>query len=273
MTTDNQELQLTEVENVDGLSIAENRSVFLANIKKADLLTPELMNIVTTLAPELGHVFRTQTVWRTETEIRCSVLNDMSFPDNASKYHQAKLEQLVFFEQLLHLSFEFRTLKEDLNIIEADIEELEYKLENDDLKSFEVKTLNAELNKKRIDMEEKALGIQHHQIQARERIREVEIWSRIKDELDDGSFDKDTKDTNQLISMTRRYIQEAWNAMHVGKGGDISSYSNITAQFFKLIKECLIRGLFEEVMTPWGGPGNHIFDWVCKECGVQITST
>jgi hypothetical protein len=266
-----QENEVLESDSTE-LVLTDNRSkAFLTNIKKANLLTPELTSTITALVPELGHVFKTQTVWRTETEIRCSVLNDMNFPDNASKYHQAKIEQLVFFEQLLHLSFEFRKLKEDLNIIEAEAEEISYKLENKDLKSFEIKKLNAELSKKQIEIEEKSFGIQHYQIQARERIREIEIWSRVKEELDDGSFDKDAKDTNQLISMSRRYIQEAWNAVNVGKNSDISSFNNITAQFHTLLKECIQRGLFEEVMRPWGGPGNIIFDWVCREFGIQVT--
>lgn len=256
------------------LTLFDSRSKsFLRNIEKADLLTPELTQKITALAPELGHVFKTQTVWRTETEIRCSVLNDMNFPDNASKYHQAKIEQLVFFEQLLHLSFEFRTLKQDLNILEAEAEEIEYKLQNEELKSFEIKKLTAELNKKNIEIEEKLFGIQHYQIQARERIREIEIWSKIKDEVDDGSFDKDAKDTNQLISISRRYIQEAWNAVHMGKNSDISSFNNITAQFHSMVKECIARGIFEELMKPWGGPGNPIFDWVCREFGLKVTQT
>jgi hypothetical protein len=76
----------------------ENRSErYLTDVKKANLLPIELEERLIQLKPELTHVVKTQTIWRTETEIRCSVLNDMNFPDKASKYHQAKLEQLVFF--------------------------------------------------------------------------------------------------------------------------------------------------------------------------------
>jgi hypothetical protein len=87
------------------------------------------------------------------------------------------------------------------------------------------------------------------QIQAKERMREIEIWSKVKKEIDDGSFDKDNKDKNQLVSLTRRYIQEAWNAVHNGKNGDISSYNNILAQFEMLVKECYSRGIIQEVIS------------------------
>jgi hypothetical protein len=263
--------EVMEQETINPLTLYENSSkTFLANVKKANLLTPELTEKITALSPELNHVFKTQTIWRSETEIRVSVLNDMNFPDKASKYHQAKIEQLVFFEQLLHLSFDYRQLQQDLAILEAEAEEIEYKLENEELKSFEVKKLEAQLAKKNIEIEQKTFGIQHYQIQARERIREIDIWSKIKDELDDGSFDKDNKDSNQLISLARRYIQEAWNAVNLNKNSDICSFNNITAQFHMMVKECITRGLFETLMQPFGGPGNPIFDWVCSQFGIQI---
>ena len=64
------------------IALFEDRSeVFLSNVKKAQLLTPALTEKITALAPEMFENFRTQTIWRTSTEIRCSVLNDMNFPD------------------------------------------------------------------------------------------------------------------------------------------------------------------------------------------------
>lgn len=253
---------------MNDLTLIERSERFLTDVKKAKLLPQDAVERLSALVPEIKHVFETQTIWRTETEMRCSVLNDLSFPDKASKYHQAKLEQMVFFEQLLHLSFDFRKLQEDLSILEADIEELEDKLTNSDLKSYEIKRLTAELNKKNIEKEQMSYNVQHMQIQAKERTREVELWSKIKNELYDESFDKDNKDTNQLFSMTRRYIQEAFNAMIVGKNGDISSYNNIVGQFEMLVKECYIRGILDEALSYFSDP--KIGLWVKQVCGIEI---
>jgi hypothetical protein len=143
------------------------------------------------------------------------------------------------------------------------------------LKSYQVKKLQAELAKKLIEIEEKTCGIQHHQKQAEQRIREISIWSDIKKELDDGSFDKDDKDTNQLLSLARRYCVEAFNSINMsrGGGGDISSFNNITAQFRMLVGEVISRGLVNELLVTFGGPGNQIFDFVCVQFGLQVQQT
>jgi hypothetical protein len=47
-------------------------------------------------------------VFRTETEMRFSVLNDMKYPTKASKYWQCVREQNVYLENLMSLSFDYR---------------------------------------------------------------------------------------------------------------------------------------------------------------------
>ncbi len=233
---------------------------FLSDVRQADLLPDTLLSKVESLLPELKHDIATQTIWRTETEIRCSVLNEKDFPDNASKYHQAKLEQMVFFEQLLQLSFEYRKRQQELFIKEAEIEELQDKLTNKDLKVYEVKKLHAELTIKEIEKQECAYGLRNMQIQAKERFREIETWSKIKQELDDGSFDKDNKDSSQLISLTKRYIQEAFNVLHMNNTSDTAGFNNILAQFQSLSKECIARNVFEEVLL-YFGKDSSIYQW------------
>ena len=47
-------------------------------------------------------------IFRTETEARISVLQDMKYPTKASKYWQCVREQNVFLENLMSLSFDYR---------------------------------------------------------------------------------------------------------------------------------------------------------------------
>lgn len=240
---------------------------FLQDIKQADLLPNNLLSKVENMLPELKHNIETQTIWRTETEIRCSVLNDKDCPDKASKYHQAKLEQMVFFEQLLQLSFEYRKMQQELFIKEADIEELYDRLEQS-TKPYENKKLKAQINIKEIEKQELIYGLRNMQIQGKERVREIETWSKIKEELDDGSFDKDSKDSNQLISMTRRYIQEAYNILHLNNTSDTAGYNNILAQFYSLCKECIARGVFEEVLNYFYD--SKIIEWIAQVFNLKI---
>lgn len=225
---------------------------FLTDVKRSNLLSDELLSKVENMLPELKHNMITQTIWRTETEIRCSVLNDKDFPDKSSKYHQAKLEQMVFFEQLLQLSFEYRKTQQELFIKESEIEELEERLLDNELKQYEIKKLNAQLNIKLIEKEEITYRLQNMKIQGKERVRELEIWSKIKSELDDNTFDKDNKDENQLISLTRRYIQEAYIINNSKSASDTAGFNNIIAQFNSLCIECIKRNKLDEVLSYFG---------------------
>ena len=69
------------------------------------------------LIPELKDTWTKKQMYRTETEMRVSVLNDFKRPDNASKYWQCVREQSGYFESLMSLSFKYRRN-------EIDIEEL-----------------------------------------------------------------------------------------------------------------------------------------------------
>ena len=62
------------------------------------------------LVPELRDTWTKKQMYRTETEMRVSVLNDFKRPNNASKYWQCVREQSVYFENLMSLSFEYPVL-------------------------------------------------------------------------------------------------------------------------------------------------------------------
>ena len=57
---------------------------------------------------ELNDTMSKRQMFRTETEMRFSVLNDGKHPTKASKYWQSVREQGVFIENLHTLSFEYR---------------------------------------------------------------------------------------------------------------------------------------------------------------------
>lgn len=220
-------------------------------IELGKFLSEEAMSKVQKLIPEFLHAEATTNLWRTETEIRCSVLNDKAFPDRASKYHQAKVEQLVFFEELLRTSFEYRREEQNLIIIETEIEELQEQIT--DLTDYKRKRQQAKLEIKYIEKQEQLYKLEKLRRQGEERVRELEIWSKVKSELDDGTFDVNYKDTNQLISLTRRYIQEAFNVHKFSSHADISGVNNIIGQFETLCRECMLRGLMPNVMQIFEG--------------------
>lgn len=142
------------------------------------------------LLDELQDSWRKRQVFRTETEMRLSVLNDGRHPTPASKYWQAVREQSVFFDNLMALSFEYRR-----NLARLDYKVQKLKTESDAYKQELLK----------IDIDEKRWIINQQKQEAHHRIRELEHWSRIKTELDDGSFDTSNPDSHQSESLTMRF--------------------------------------------------------------------
>ena len=73
-----------------------------------NLLDPEEVKIFKGLTEELRDTWTKKQMFRTETEMQFSVLNDAKYPTKAAKYWQCVREQNVFLENLMSLSFDYR---------------------------------------------------------------------------------------------------------------------------------------------------------------------
>ena len=150
-----------------------------------NLLDPEDVSVFKEMTSELRDTWTKKQMFRTQTEMEFSVLNDAKYPTKAAKYWQCVREQNVFLENLMSLSFEYRKN-------EVKIKRLEKKLED------ETDELKVELAQ--IDLDEKRYTKASMQLTARDRMREIKLWSHYKDKYDDGSFDTKNVDTHQLES-------------------------------------------------------------------------
>jgi hypothetical protein len=146
------------------------------------------------MVPELQDTWVKKQVFRTETEMRFSVLSDNKYGTNAAKYWQSVREQNTHFEQLMHLSFDYR--KNDV-----EIEKLEHKIIDPNEDKFEKKLA-------RIEREEKLYGRASMELVAKARMREISTWSKLKKEFDDGKFDKQNVETHQAESYMHRLEQQ-----------------------------------------------------------------
>ena len=150
-----------------------------------NLLDPEDVAKFKELTGELRDTWTKKQMFRTQTEMEFSVLNDAKYPTKAAKYWQCVREQNVFLENLMSLSFEYRRN-------EVKIKRLEKKLaeETDELK----------IELAQIDLDEKRYTKASMQLTARDRMREIKLWSMYKKKYDDGSFDTKDVNTHQLHS-------------------------------------------------------------------------
>jgi len=169
--------------------MTEKRNIHALIEKEApslnNLLDPNDVQEFKELTNELRDTWTKKQVFRTETEMRMSVLQDAKYPTKASKYWQCVREQNVFLENLMTLSFDARRN-------EVKIKRLQEKLltEEDPLKKELLQ----------IDIDEKTYSVANMQLVARDRMREIKLWSTLKKEFNDGSFDDKDVNTHQLDS-------------------------------------------------------------------------
>ena len=158
-----------------------------------NLLEPADLKNFKGLVDELRDTWTKKQIFRTETEARVSVLQDNKHPSKAAKYWQCVREQNVFLENLMSLSFDYRRN-------DAKIKWLTKKLETE--------TDEYKLECFKIDLDEKIYSKANMELVAKDRMREINMWSKLKLEFDDGSFN--TKDVNQhqLESYHQVYINK-----------------------------------------------------------------
>ena len=95
-----------------------------------NLLDPEDVSKFKELTGELRDTWTKKQMFRTQTEMEFSVLNDAKYPTKAAKYWQCVREQNVFLENLMSLSFDYRRNDAKIKHLEKKIstEEDEYEL-------------------------------------------------------------------------------------------------------------------------------------------------
>ena len=164
----------------DIVAASEANVNFLSNV-----LDPQDFKNFVALKEEIKDTWHKKQVFRTETEMRMSVLQDAKYPTLASKYWQCVREQNVFFENLMSLSFDYRKN-------EVKIKRLKKKL------AEETDPLRAEMLE--ITLEEKLYNRANMELVAKDRMREIDQWSKLKAEYDDGSFDTKNVNTHQAES-------------------------------------------------------------------------
>ena len=172
---------MTEKRNIK--SLIQQEEVHLNN-----LLETEDLKSFKGMVEELRDTWTKKQIFRTETEMKVAVLDDGRYPTRASKYWQCVREQNVFLENLMSLSFDYRRN-------EAKIKFLQKKLET------ETDEYKRELYQ--IDLDEKIYSKANMELVAKDRLREIKLWSKFKAEYDDGSFDTKNVNSHQFESLAQ----------------------------------------------------------------------
>tara|TARA_R100000149_G_C5856365_1_gene123529 strand:- start:139 stop:759 length:621 start_codon:yes stop_codon:yes gene_type:complete len=138
------------------------------------VLSKEQNKELAELKQELKETVEKNQIYRTEIQMRYSVLQDGKQPTNAAKYWQCVREQAAMYDELTRDSFAFRNLMIDLDEAKDKLSKESNEFEK---RRLEVKIDELEFNKNTI------LRV------GKDRFREIKLWSKLKKEFDDGSFD------------------------------------------------------------------------------------
>ena len=175
-----------------------------------NLLEKEDLSAFKGMVDELRDTWSKKQMFRTETEARFSVLQDNRYPTRAAKYWQCVREQSTYLDNLMALSFDYRRNDAKIKWLEGKIEK-----EEDEYKS----------TKYQIDLDEARFGKASMEKVARHRMREIKMWSMLKKEFNDGSFND--KDVNQ-------HQLESYHKMYAGKAKSITS-STPESEVFNIV--------------------------------------
>src|SRR5210317_2613368 len=146
------------------------------------------------MTSELKDTWTKKQMFRTETEARFSVLQDNRYPTKAAKYWQCVREQASYLDNLMTLSFDYRRNEAKIKWLEKKIES-----EQDEYK----------LTKYQIDLDEAKFGKASMEKTAKHRMREIKMWSKLKGEFNDGSFNDKDVNQHQLESYGLQYFEKA----------------------------------------------------------------
>ena len=172
-------------------SLVENEIPNLHN-----LLSTEEVSDFKAMTEELRDTWTKKQVFRTETEARFSVLQDNRYPTKGSKYWQCVREQSSYLDNLMTLSFDYRRNDAKVKYLE---------------KKISTETDEYKLTKYEIDLDEARFGKASMEKTAKHRMREIKMWSKLKLEFNDGSFNDKDVNEHQLESYRLMYQGKAKN--------------------------------------------------------------
>ena len=210
-----------------------------------NLLTTEDLSSFKGMVDELRDTWTKKQMFRTETEARFSVLQDNRYPTKAAKYWQCVREQSTYLDNLMTLSFDYRRNEAKIKWLEGKIEK-----EEDEYKQ----------TKYQIDLDECRFSKASMEKVAKHRMREIKMWSKLKKEFNDGSFNDKDVNQHQLESYGQQYAQKAKTLNNNSSDTDIFNVMGQLDSLRRIKKSGELESSYKEKeqITQHGKPKDQI---------------
>jgi hypothetical protein len=230
--------------NSNDINIELFKESSINQIRNSNFLEDIHLQILESIKNNIEHAYVNKQMYRTETEILTGVLNDEDFPTYDSKYWQCIREMDAMYNELLNQSFEYNELvlqkeliKTEINILKKEQEKL---INNSDLYELEKNKINIKLKENEINkLEFKLMNIK---LSARDRIRELELWSNLIDQLSQKiEFSNKDPNEHQLLTLINKYYRYITILENSNDSSDdimrlINKYKGILYKLFNIFK-------------------------------------
>ena len=180
----------------------------IKKISENGILEKKDVDIIKNMSDSLEHTYKVKQIWRTETEMRYSVLNNVGFPNPASKYWQCVREQDVFFTALIELSIDYQKAQGELELLEIEYDEIL----TDTKKSKALRKIkDAEIKRQRF-------ALTNMKLHAHDRVRELSLWEKLKKEMmNKQDFDINDVNKHQYETFKIKWEKQMQLAQQSGK--------------------------------------------------------
>lgn len=181
-------------------------------------------------APRCEEDWKKRQIFRTESEARASVLDDLHFPTPDAKYWQAVREHAQMAEQLVLTGFEWR--RNELALERA-------------AQRMTAATDPFVREEAAIERDECLFRRASLRRVAADRVREIRLWQRLQDELLPSVEDSADPDTHQAVSQARRWLLAIH---HLGPSANPAEVENAVGQAVSFIRLAARQGRLDAVL-------------------------
>ncbi len=187
-------------------------------------------------------------IWRTPMQQR-SIISDDYFPTQQGKMAQVMLETKVHFEQAILLSKDYAMCKLEIEELLLDMEESQQRQEGETMDSVAYRREDIKQRKLQLEMQAKSYSLQQYQIQFEYRMKEIQGWKNLQDEVYEDLKEQGLEDED-IFNKSHGEIENAFfsfltNLKGIEKTTDGAEYNNLIALARFAVDEAIKNGMFE----------------------------
>lgn len=241
------------------LTVIGNETVsgIIEAVKSLPVLKEDDVKFLQENSKHLAQVLEKTQMWRTDTQ-KASIINDIHFPTNHAKFHQAMLEQKVQFDQAMYLAKDFELKKLEIEELECDLEELGDS-KRDDIKRRKIQ----------IELQFKQYELKNMQIAMHYRMDEVKGWQRIENELlkelRESGMDEESIWSKDQGEMKAMFLMSLSNLQALPHTTDSAERSNLISLAIFTFKNAKRAGLLEEFKKDCSPAQLDSLTWIEKQ--------